>query len=247
MKLPFGLKQKSKKLQIQRGRFVVIDGPDGTGKSTQSNMLVETLKTEGYDAVYIKFPQYGEKSAGALEEYLAGKYGDLNPYAASVFFAIDRFDAGFKIREWLKQGKVVVSDRYVTANAGHQGAKISDSEERIKFFKWLDHLEYQIFQVPKPDLNIVLHMPSSLAGKLLNKRYKSDKSSAWEKKPDILESKIGHSADAEKAYLEIAKLFPNTKLLECSFEEKLLTPQEIHNQLWDLVRRIALKDLKPNL
>ncbi len=247
MKLPFGMKKKSKVPEKQFGRFVVVDGPDGSGKSTQASMLVETLRTEGFDAVYIKFPQYGEKSAGVLEEYLSGKYGELNPYAASIFFAVDRFDAGFKIREWLKEGKVVVSDRYVTANAGHQGAKFSDSVERVKFFKWLDNLEYKTFQVPKPDLNIILHMPANLAGKLLSKRYKSGKSSAWERKPDILESQKGHAIEAEKAYLEIAKLFPNTKLLECAFEGRLLTPLEVHNQLWDLVRRIALKDLKPNL
>src|SRR5690242_2845621 len=108
--LKFG-KTKSSRQPELKGRFIVIDGTDGTGKATQFSLLVEELKVSGYEVEVTDFPQYGKKSAGMVEEYLEGKYGQLNPKAASIFYAIDRFDASYKIRDWLGAGKVVVSNR----------------------------------------------------------------------------------------------------------------------------------------
>ena len=229
----------------KRGRFIVIDGTDGSGKATQTNLLVEELKTNGYKVEMTDFPQYGTKSAGLIEEYLNGKYGKVGPHAASIFYAIDRFDASFKIREWLNEGKIVISNRYVTANAGHQGGKISDDMERIKFFRWLDNLEYNIFGIPKPDLNIILHIPAAMAQKLVDKKSSDVRKYANGKKRDLHEADLKHLKNAEKVYMEIAKLFPNTKLVECVADGKLLPPSAVHNKVWELVRRIALKDVKP--
>ena len=100
------------------GKFVVIEGLDGSGKSTQSKLLTERLKKEGREVVTIDFPQYGTKSAGLVEEYLNGKYGtaeQVGPYRASVFYACDRYDASSKIKKWLSEGKIVVSDRYIVS------------------------------------------------------------------------------------------------------------------------------------
>lgn len=241
--LKFG---KSQKKETQRGRFIVIDGTDGSGKATQTNLLVEELKLGGYPVEMTDFPQYGTKSAGLIEEYLNGKYGQVGPEAASIFYAIDRFDASFKICQWLKEGKIVISNRYVTANAGHQGGKISDNMERLKFFKWLDNLEYNIFGVPKPDLNIVLHVPAEMAQKLVDKKSAAERKYVNGKKRDLHEADLQHLRNAEKAYLEIARLFPNTKLVECVKGNELLSPGEIHNKVWELVRRIALKNVKPS-
>lgn len=241
--LKFGKFKKSKK-QPQRGRFIVIDGTDGSGKATQTNLLLQELKVNGYPVEMTDFPQYGTKSAGLIEEYLNGKYGQVGPEAASIFYAIDRFDASFKIRKWLNQGKIIISNRYVTANAGHQGGKIKDDLDRLKFFKWLDNLEYNIFGIPKPDLNIILHMPAEMAQKLVDKKSAIDRKYANGKKRDLHEADLKHLKNAEKVYLEIAKLFPNTKLVECVAGEKLLHPANVHNKVWDLVRRIALKDFK---
>lgn len=241
--LKFG---KSKnKAQKQRGRFIVIDGTDGSGKATQTNLLVEELKVAGYAVEMTDFPQYGTKSAGLIEEYLNGKYGQVGPQAASIFYAIDRFDASFKIRDWINEGKIVISNRYVTANAGHQGGKIEDDTERFKFFKWLNNLEYEIFGIPKPDLNLILHVPAEKTLELMDKRRKNADEKSVHKKKDLHEGDIKHLKNAEKVYLEIGKLFPNTKVVECVQKGDLLSPDEVHNKVWELVRRIALKDLKP--
>lgn len=242
--LKFG--KNKRKSKAQKGRFIVIDGTDGSGKATQSKMLVDELEMAGFEVEQADFPQYGSKSAGLIEEYLINKkYGQVNPYAASIFYAVDRFDASFKIKKWLEEGKVVVANRYVTANAGHQGGKIKDDFDRLKFFKWLDNLEYNIFAIPKADLNIILHVPAKTAQTLAKSKWKEQKVHMNGKKTDLHEGDLQHLKNAETVYLQIAKLFPNTKLVECIEAGKLLNPLEVHNKVWDLVRRIALKDFKP--
>lgn len=224
---------KAKKSNKNRGKLIVLDGTDGAGKTTQTKLLVETLKEQGYEVEVADFPKYGSKSAGPLEEYLSGKYGQLNPSASSIFYAVDRLDASQQLHDWLDEGKIVVSNRYVTANAGHQGGKIADRAERLKFFKWLNNLEYNIFGIPKPDLNLILHVPAKVGQARTLKQNK---------KKDLHDTDIKHLRNAEKVYLEIASLFPNTRLVECADNGEMLTPTEVHNQIWEYVRRIALKD-----
>jgi len=240
------LKRKKKPVKPARGKFIVIDGTDGSGKATQSKMLVDTLVKAGYGVELADFPQYGNRSAGMIEEYLISKkYGQVNPYAASIFYAIDRFDASFRIRRWLEEGKVVVTNRYVTANAGHQGGKIKDRFDRLKYFKWLNNLEYNIFGIPKPDLNIILRVPAETAQKLAKNKWRENKPHMKGKKSDLHEEDLNHLKNAERVYVEIAKLFPNTKLVDCIYRGKLLSPLQVHNKVWELVRRIALKNTLP--
>lgn len=243
MKLPFGKKINSEKEVY--GRLIVLDGTDGAGKATQTNMLFDTLKTEGYKVETADFPRYGQPSAAMVENYLiAKKYGQLNPKAASIFYAIDRFDASFEIRNNLKAGKIVLSNRYVTANAGHQGGKIKDTNERLKYFRWLANLEYDIFNIPRPDLNIILHVPAEIAQELAKKKWENQKQYMKGKKTDLHEEDLKHLQDAENVYLEIAELFPNTKLIECVEGGRLISPNEVHNKVWQMVRRVGLKDYK---
>ena len=237
--MQFGARAKEAK---RRGKFIVIDGTDGSGKGTQTALLVETLKREGYQVEMADFPQYGQKSAGAIEEYLNGKYGQVDAYVGSMFYAVDRFDASFKIRKWLNEGKIVVSNRYVTANAGHQGGKIDSTAARIKYFKWLDDLEYNVFKIPKPDLNLILHVPAKIAQKLVDKKPADVRKYAEgkNKKRDLHEKDLKHLQRAEMVFMQITELFPNTKLVECVEEGKLLTPDQVHNKVWTLVRRLVL-------
>ncbi|HLC44339.1 MAG: hypothetical protein A2722_00680 [Candidatus Doudnabacteria bacterium RIFCSPHIGHO2_01_FULL_50_11] len=220
------------------GKFIVIDGTDGSGKATQTKILGERLRDEGYEYEIADFPQYGRKSAGPLEEYLNGKYGEMEPYSSSILFAVDRYDASFKIRSWLAAGKIVVSNRYVTANAAHQGGRISDRAKREKYFQWLMELEYGIFKLPTPNLNVILHLPVELAQQLVDRKSPEQREYNEGKKRDILESDINHLRNAEAAYLEIATTFPNTRLIECVSKGELMTPEEIHEILWKTISPI---------
>jgi len=220
-----------------RGAFIVIDGTDGSGKATQTKLLVERLKKEKKKVETISFPQYGQKSCGLVEEYLSGKYGsagEVGPYRASVFYAVDRFDASQKIRCWLESGVIVVADRYVGSNMGHQGSKISDPAERMKFFEWEMHLEHEVFGIPRPDVNVVLHVPSAIAGELMKNR-----ASKHGLKTDVHEADPRHLAAAEEAYLDMTKRFETFQLVECVENGTLLSPERVHEYVWQLVKPYA--------
>src|SRR5579885_1550664 len=158
---------------MAKGKFIVIDGTDGTGKATQTRLLIKRLQKAGHKVKVEDFPQYGKKSAGPVEDYLNGLYGTaegLGAYIPSVFYAVDRFAAAERIHRHLQQGFIVVSNRYVTSNMAHQGGKIANSSKPEKYFKWLEELEFKFFKVPKPDLEIILHLPAEVSLKLLKQR-----------------------------------------------------------------------------
>jgi dTMP kinase len=210
------------------GKLIVIDGSDGSGKTTQLQLLKKKLEKDGLSVVEFDFPQYNTKSAGPVEEYLSGKYGDsseVTPYQSSILYAVDRFDASFEIKRLLKQGKIVLSNRYVSSNLGHQGGKIDDALERKLFFNWLYELEYNIFNLPTPDLSIILYAQPEIAQKLAQNRHRED----WKGKTnDIHENNLEHLTKAANVYLEIADSFPNFHLIRCSREEKMLSKEDIH-------------------
>jgi len=218
-----------------RGKFIVIDGIDGSGKTTQAELLASRLKNNNRQVETASFPQYGKKSAGLVEEYLNGKYGnakEVGPYRASIFYACDRYDGSFLIKKWLSEGKIIIANRYVTANMGHQGAKIDDPEDRKKYFQWLYSLEYKLFGIPKPDLNIILHVSAEIAQKLTADRKRQD----WnDKSQDIHEENLEHLKKAEQIYLEIAKMFPNFILIECEKSDSIMSRQEISDLIWEKV------------
>jgi len=220
------------------GKFIVIDGTDGSGKTTQLELLKCKLRDEGYDVAVIDFPQYNTKSAGPVEEYLSGKYGqadEVSAYQASIFYAVDRYDASIKIREWLKEGKIVLANRYTSANMGHQGCKINNPLERKVFFNWLYDLEYKIFEIPQPDISIILHVESAIAQELAKKRARED----WNGKTnDIHENNLEHLKKAEAVYMEIAKTFPGFEIINCTRNNQILSREEINSLLWLSVKKI---------
>ena len=218
----------------ERGAFIVIDGTDGSGKATQTKLLVGRLREEGRKVETISFPQYGQKSAGPVEEYLSGKYGsagEVGPYRASMLYAVDRFDASQKIRCWLDASAVVVADRYVGSNMGHQGSKIQDPDERKKFFDWEMHLEHEQFGIPRPDINLILHVPSAIAQELMRNRE-----SKHGLKQDVHEQDPRHLQAAEAAYIDMATRFETFQLIECVEAGSLLSPQQVHALVWNLVK-----------
>jgi len=228
---------KESKIKM-KGKFIVIDGTDGSGKATQTNLLVERLKKENYDVETIDFPQYGQKSAALVEEYLNGKFGtaeEVGPYIASIFYACDRYAASFKIKDWLNKNKIVISNRYVSANMGHQAGKIRSMKERDKFLEWLEDLEFNIFGIPKPDKNILLYMPPEMGQKLVEK--KGYRAYVDGNKKDIHEEDINHLKNAAKAYLYVAKKY-DWIVIDCAPENKLKAIEEIHNLIWEKVKEI---------
>lgn len=234
-------------LNKRPGKFIVFEGLDGSGKATQTNLLIGGLKKAGYKAVKIDFPQHGTKSAGLVDEYLTGKYGsakEVGPYRASIFYACDRYDASFKIKKWLHDGMIVVADRYLASNIGHQGGKIEDKKERRKFLKWLYDLEYGLFSIPKPDITFILKTSPELAFKLAPKitdKEKKKKRSAYlgKKARDLHEKDAGHQTNALNSYLEAAKEFPRDfKVVECIEGGLLLPPEEIHQKIIKIVNGI---------
>ena len=213
------------------GLFITIDGTDGSGKKTQTAILCDRLRAEGREVLQLSFPQYGKRSAGLVEKYLAGDYGSaeaVGPYRASIFYACDRYDASFIIKQAIADGKIVITDRYALSNMAHQGGKILDDGERQKFFNWLQDLEYDIFQIPRPDLNIILHVPASIGQGLVESRGNAK---------DIHELDISHLEHAEKVYLELAKL-PQTKLIECVENNQIMSREDIAELVWQNIQKI---------
>src|SRR3989338_131797 len=144
---------------MKQGLFIVIEGTDGSGKATQAKLLAERLEREGHAIADFDFPQYFKSSSDFVKAYLQGRYGSLgevSPRKASLLYALDRFEAASDIRSEINLGKIALANRYVGSNMGHQGAKLATAEERLKFFMWVNELEYGILEIPKPDVNIVL-------------------------------------------------------------------------------------------
>jgi dTMP kinase len=224
-----------------RGKFIVIEGTDGSGKTEQFNRLLLRLP-EGFAFKTLDFPQYDEPSSYFVREYLNGNYGaledaDVGPRRASLFYALDRFDASEKkLKRWLADGTTVIANRYVGSNMGHQGGKIGDEKKRKDFFKWLYELEYGICGIPRPDLNIILHMPAEIAQELVDRKTARDYIGG--KKRDLHEENLEHLRHAEKIYLEMAKLFPdNFAVVECAPDGKLLSIEAIHEKVWTVARK----------
>ncbi len=223
---------------MNRGLFIMIEGTDGSGKGTQTELLVQRFQTEGLPVEQIHFPQYGERSAAVVEDYLNGKFGtadEVGPYRASIFYAVDRYAASPKIQTWLNQGKIVIANRYVGSNLGHQGGKIADSEQRKKYFQWNYDLEYGIFQIPKPDVNIILHVKPEISQQLVDQ--KSERAYLNGKKRDIHEDDLSHLKNAESAYLQLANIYAEFQIIECVENETMLNKETIHEKIWLAVKK----------
>lgn len=227
---------------VHHGKLIVIEGVDGSGKKTQTELLLERMTGEGHGTETRSFPQYGKKSAGLVEEYLAGKYGsadDVGPYPASLFYALDRYDASFDIRKKIEGGTHVVLDRYVDSNAGHQGGKIDNDKEREQFLRWLYDIEYRICNVPKPDCVIILHLPPEESRLRIEKRAQENGATTL----DIHEANQTHLEHSSKVYRWLASYAPeNHHLIECMDGDRGLTREEIHDKIWRILHPLLIKN-----
>lgn len=218
----------------------MLEGTDGTGKATQLALLKTRLTKEGVSFRSDAFPHHGDPSAAAVDLYLSQEVAPADafgPYCASVYYAVDRSFGKFTIAGWLKGVDIVLLDRYVGSNAGHQGGRIHNEKEREAFLEWLYDLEYNRLGIARPDLNIILHLPAEVA----QERKRSQKLALGNAALDAHEEDLGHLKAAEESYLWLSRKNPKEYVVVSEMEgERELTPEEAHEQVWGVVKKFAL-------
>jgi dTMP kinase len=221
------------------GMLIVLEGSDGSGKTTQFNLLSERLKAAGYDVSVFDFPRYDKDSSYFIKQYLNGRYGpaaDISPYTASLFYALDRYEAAKDIRRELNRGRIVLCNRYVGSNMAHQGAKFADPAEQRGFFVWEDNLEFQMLKIPRPDINLFLRVPAEVSHKLIDLKAARDYTA---KVHDQHEADIGHLKKAVATYDLLCQLFPKDfQAIECTANNELLSIAEVSNLIWEKLKPI---------
>ena len=215
------------------GKLIVIEGTDGSGKSTQFKLLTDRLTRENVTFQKLVFPQYSEPSSALIRMYLGGEFGhspaDVNAYAASAFYAVDRYASYKKVwGEWYENGGLVVSDRYTTSNAVHQASKESE-ETRGEFLKWLYEFEYDRLGLPRPDLTIYLDVPTDFTEKMMRSREAATNTHA-----DIHEQDLAYLATCRRMGRAAAGFY-NWTVIECVRDGAMRSIEDIHEEIYRLV------------
>ena len=215
------------------GKLIVIEGTDGSGKSTQFSLLTRHLQDMGREFMQLEFPQYSEPSSALIKMYLGGEFGskpsDVNAYAASAFYAVDRYASYKKVwGQWYEDGGLVVSGRYTTSNAVHQASK-EPEETRSDFLKWLYEFEYDRLGLPCPDLVIYLDVPTDYTEKMLRKREADTHTSA-----DIHEQDMQYLATCRRTGREAAAFYGWT-VIDCVRDGAMRTIEDIHEEICRLI------------
>ncbi len=222
------------------GKLIVIDGADGCGKATQTKKLIERLNSENFGAETLDFPQYYNNHFGNIVGcFLRGDFGDpaaANPYLASILYAADRFESSAKIKTWLAQEKIVILDRYVSANQIHQGSKIKDGDERETFLSWLEKIEHGVFGIPRPDLIIYLDVPANTAQTLIEK--KSARAYTGGNQKDKVEENIEYQLNSREQSLRLISQMNNWHRIVCEENGTLLPIDTIHEKIWAVVEKM---------
>lgn len=210
-------------------KLIIIEGLDGSGKSTQTELIQKYFENRGIDYKKIKLPDYESPSSTLVNMYLGGEFGknadDVNPYAAGAFYAVDRF-ASFKLK-WKNEyesGVLILADRYATSNSIYQMEKLPESEWK-NYLEWSEDFEYNKIGIPKPDLVIYLDMPVEISQKLMTSRYNGD-----EGKKDVHENNVDFLKKCRKSALYAAGV-QGWKVIPCSDGENPLSIETIHNSI----------------
>ena len=218
------------------GKLIVLDGLDGSGKGTQTALLTDRLQAEGSSVRQISFPNYGSDAAKLLDSYLHGGFGtdpnDVNPYAASTFFAIDRFASYHQ--DWKTEylsGSIILADRYTTSNGVHQCSKLPQNEWD-GFLEWLFRYEYELLGLPRPDCVIYLQMDPEVSQQLMTGRYAGDES-----KKDIHERNQEYLARCRAAAEYCAETL-GWQTVHCDRNGAPRTVEEIGEEVYGIVRRV---------
>ena len=218
-----------------KGKLIVIEGTDCSGKETQSKLLVKKLNLMGINSINLSFPMYDTPTGKIVGNAFLGRDNNgvswfkegsikVDPKIACLYYAADRKYNFNIINDYLEKGYYVVIDRYVTSNMAHQGAKIEDPDERFELYKWIDKLEYWLLELPKADETIFLHVPYKYSKELMKNREIID---ANEKDED-------YQRRSTQTYLELASLY-NWKLIECIKDDTLRTIEDINKEILDII------------
>lgn len=215
------------------GKLIVIEGTDCSGKETQTKRLIQRLREKNIFADSFSFPNYQSATGKIIAGPVLGRNDyteclfeensiQLNPKVASLYYAADRLYNIDKIKLLLENGANVILNRYIYSNMAHQGGKIEDGNKRNEMYSWLDKLEFELLELPKPDIAIFLHMPSKFSKQLTQNRtvYR--------------EKNLEHLFKAEKAYMEIAKRY-NMFTVECFKNDQLRTIESINDDVYNYI------------
>ncbi len=221
------------------GKLIVIEGTDSSGKQTQTEILYEKLKSEGIKVKKISFPNYDSPASEPVKMYLAGEFGekanDVNPYPVSTMYAVDRY-ASFK-KDWehfYSEEGVVITDRYTTSNMVHQASKFTDPGDKAKYLEWLEDLEYEKMEIPRPDVVFFLNMPVDVAQKLMSERKNKI---TGETAKDIHEKDVDYLKMSHQNACDIAETY-HWKEIECVKNGQLKKIDEISEEIFEAVKGI---------
>jgi dTMP kinase len=211
-----------------RGKLIVFEGIDGSGKSTQADLLLRFLKKKKIKTSFYKFPQYKRTIYGKMVlDLLKGKFGKIegiDPYLAALPYAFDRAIVAEELKFKKENGEILVFDRYISSTKAHQASRLN-SEEKREFLNWIDTLEYKVNKLPKEDLIILLDLPVETALNLIRDRKK-----------DLLEKK-GLQEKTRKVYLDLAKENKNWLRVNCFEKGRLKTRDEIHQEIVEILKK----------
>ncbi|OGE32905.1 hypothetical protein A3C59_01735 [Candidatus Daviesbacteria bacterium RIFCSPHIGHO2_02_FULL_36_13] len=212
---------------MNRGKLVVLEGTDGSGKTTQINLLSQYLKQKNIDFEVVSFPQYGKNEyANYIYDYLSGKFGDINGvevHKLAKAYADDRKTIRDQIEKWLSSGKLVIANRYVSSSKAHLSAHLEESE-REEFINFIDSLEYKENNMPREDLTILLNVDSKVG----------QKNSQEKNHPDLHEDNLRHLETARQIFLDLAQK-NNWKIINCMNNGEMRTPEGINKEIREII------------
>lgn len=223
------------------GKIIVIEGTDCSGKETQSKLLKSYLEQNGIKVATFSYPQYNTPTGKIIGGPLLGKpsicpswfnnYVEVDSKVASLYFAADRRASLPVLKELINNNEIVIIDRYIYSNMGHQGSKIEDKEERLKMYKFLETLEFDLLELPRPDLVIFLYLPYSYGEELKKNRVET---------LDEAEKSQTHQIKSERTYLELNELYGFEKI-DCFTNGTVKTREEINKEVISHVKKLTLK------